>query len=964
MQKLLAVLFSTILVTLTASGPAPLPQEQDDIEEQVEALLEQMSPEQRVGQLFLVTFYGDEVLPQSDVAMLITDYHIGGVVLRPVNGNFTPDDTQVQHIYTLTSDMQSLAAHLLDETTATAEPEPEGSNNETGPFIPLLIAVDDGFSGWPTDSMPGTTRIPSNMSLGATWNPDYAYRAGQIVGFEMDALGINMLLGPNADVVEDPQPTELGDQGTYVFGGEPYWVSEMTRAYVAGVHAGSESRVVVIPRHFPGYGSADRLATVEIPTVRRTLDQLTQFDLQPFFATTVVAGDPLNVIEGVVTGHISYLGFQGDNPRQSTRPISLDSTALQVLLELEQIKPWYEGGGLLVTDSLGLRGVRRFYDSTEVTFLNRRIAQDALLAGNDLLYLGDFGLNPVIDQTQTIIDTHEFFVQAYNEDAAFQQRVDLSVRRILRAKLALYPEFTLDEVIGSEAALVEVGQGDPELNLAVAQDSVTLVSPIDRGLLVSPEPGQDIVVVTDSHTTQRCTQCDPVAAIEVDAFQSAVLRLYGPQASGQVSFADIQSFTLAQLDNLQQQGDTVTNLDVEETPVPNALELALNDAEWVIFVISDSNNTNITETLALRAYLADAPAVTEQQIVVISTAAPYYLDSTEISKLAGYYVIYDSGPSFIDVAARALYLQVQFNGASPVSIPGIQYDIIDATSPDASQIITLDVSIDGVAADVSATPATELTVVLGDTVTFRTRAIVDTNGNVVPDGTPVQFTLNYPNEGLRNTLTSLSQDGVATTSVVLDRTGLLEVTASSSPALNSSTVQLPVPDTGSGAISVVPPEITLEPTSTSASQPSPSPDGVQTAPQEEFTAEEVVTQRLVDFGDLFFSILGLGILVAVIYVGAMLSFRDTNNALLIALPALVAGLIGYNYYAMQLPGSGQWQGIFGLVWGAPIATWSGALLGVGGVLLGKELWEKWLIRYLNPRYYRREDRSQDRDQQQ
>ncbi len=962
MQKLLAVLLITILLTLTASGPAPLLQDQDDIDEQVEGLLEQMTPGQRVGQLFLVTFYGDEVLPQSDVAMLITDYHVGGVVLRPDNNNFTPEDNQVQHVYTLTSEMQSLAAHLLDETTATAVPEPEDTGAETDPFIPLFIAVDDGSSGWPTDAIPGTTRTPSNMSLGATWNPDYAYQVGQIVGREMDSLGVNMLLGPNADVVEYPQPSALGDQGTYVFGGEPYWVAEMTTAYVAGVHTGSESRVLVVPRHFPGYGAADRLATVEIPTVRRTLDQLTQFDLQPFFATTDRMGDPLNVIEGVMTGHISYLGFQGDNPRQSTRPISLDSTALQVLLELEQIAPWYQEGGLLVTDSLGLRGVRRFYDSTEVTFLNRRIAQDALLAGNDLLYMGDFGLNPTVNQTQTIIDTHEFFVQAYNEDPAFQQRVDSSVRRILRAKLELYPEFTLDEVIGSEAALNDVGQGNPELNLAVAQDSVTLVSPDDRGLLVSPEPGQNIVVITDAHTTRRCAGCEPMSAVGVDAFQSAVLRLYGPQASGQVSFADIQSFTLAQLYSLQQQGDAVTSPDVESTPVPNALELALNDAEWVIFVISDLNNANTIETSALRAYLADALAVTVQQTVVISTAAPYYLDSTEISKLAGYYVIYDNNPSFIDVAARALYLQVQFNGASPVSIPGIQYDIIDATSPDANQIITLNVSIDGAEGSISEAPATELTVALGDTVTFTTGAIVDMNGNVVPGGTPVQFTLNYPNEGLRNTLMSLTDDGIASTSIVLDRTGLLEVTASSAPALNSSTVQLPVPDTGSGAISVVPPEITLEPTSTSSSPPSPSPDGVETERPEDLPEEDTVTRRLVDFGDLFFSILGLGIIVAVIYIGAMLSFRDTNNALLIALPALVAGLIGYNYYAMQLPGSEQWQAIFGLVWGAPIATWSGALVGVGGVLLGKDLWEKWLIRYLNPRYYRREDRSQDRDQ--
>ena len=94
----------------------------------------------------------------------------------------------------------------------------------------------------------------------------------------------------------------------------------MTAAYVSGVHEGSSGRIAIAPRSFPGYGGADRLASVEIPTVRRSRDQLIQVDLQPFFSVTGNAADPSSVAEGFLVGHIRYQGFQGENPRLTTKP--------------------------------------------------------------------------------------------------------------------------------------------------------------------------------------------------------------------------------------------------------------------------------------------------------------------------------------------------------------------------------------------------------------------------------------------------------------------------------------------------------------------------------------------------------------------------------------------------------------------------------------------------------------------
>ena len=51
-------------------------------------IMEGMSVADKVGQLFLVTFQGNDTSAESDIATLVRDYRVGGVVLLPSNGNF------------------------------------------------------------------------------------------------------------------------------------------------------------------------------------------------------------------------------------------------------------------------------------------------------------------------------------------------------------------------------------------------------------------------------------------------------------------------------------------------------------------------------------------------------------------------------------------------------------------------------------------------------------------------------------------------------------------------------------------------------------------------------------------------------------------------------------------------------------------------------------------------------------
>jgi beta-glucosidase-like glycosyl hydrolase len=141
----------------------------------------------------------------------------------------------------------------------------------------------------------------------------------------------------------------------------------MGKNYIQGVHEGSTNRVAVIAKHFPGRGSSDRMPDQEVATVRKSLEQLKQIELAPFFAVTGSAsGDPSRT-DGLLVSHIRYQGFQG-NIRVSTRPVSFDSTALEQLMQLEPISGWRTNGGIVVSDDLGSQAVRKFYDPLEQTF--------------------------------------------------------------------------------------------------------------------------------------------------------------------------------------------------------------------------------------------------------------------------------------------------------------------------------------------------------------------------------------------------------------------------------------------------------------------------------------------------------------------------------------------------------------------------------------------------------------------
>lgn len=887
--------FAAALIALTAAPPRDLAEE----------LLSEMTPEQKVGQLFLVTFKGASPNDEDPIFGLIRDHHIGGVVLRAADDNFVgPPDTLA-------------AAQSLSSTLQTATYEVAAGSEGSIAYIPLLIGLTQEGNGPPySEIMSGLPELPSQMAIGATWDPGFARQVGETLGAELEALGINLLLGPSLDVLVDPTQLALADLGVRSFGGDSYWVTLMGRAFIEGVHLGSDGRLAVVPQHFPGLGGSDRPIREEISTVRKSLVQLQQIELEPFFAVTASApGQDAAIADGLLTGHIRYQGFQG-NIRDTTRPIGLDPDAFGQLLALEPFAAWRLAGGVTVSDELGAPALRRFYASLGQTFRGHLTARDAFLAGNDLLYLSEFRSDADPDQLTTVQNTLGFFAEKYRDDALFAQRVDESVLRILRLKLRLYGgSFELARVLPPAEAKEAPGPSD--LALQVARSGAALLSPpaaeVQNLIAAPPEIGERIVFITDVRTYSQCSSCELIERVGRTALESTVLALYGTRAAGQVGAWNLTSLTMADLARYLGQPPpgvpTIPILAAEE------VDAILRPADWLIFVTLKSDPA-VYGSSALKLLLDTRPElVLNKNVVVFAMDVPYDLGPTDISKIDLYYALYGKSSAFVEMAARLLFQEISAVGAPPVSVPGIGYDLIEITSPDPDQLITLTIQ-----REEQGTP-TSPGYAIGDGVIVQSGLILDHNGHPVPDRTPVEFVATYLEEGVSVTHESTTLDGFATATFTLDRLGTLTIEAKSEPAHLSEIVQLDVQE---GIVTVITP--TMEPTATLAPTTTPEP---ATATPAGSSGAEVPSDRgrgPVGVGELGLALAGVAGLAA---AGYRLSVRQGLGGVRAVLLIVIGGLVGYDYVALGLPGSQALLGSIGIL-GALLLTVLGAVAGAAG----------------------------------
>lgn len=611
---------------------------QQTITDHVNRVFDAMSPADRVGQLFVITFDGNQITQNSDIVKLIHQERIGGVVLSPTKHNFTNtkgENTPVQ-VAQLINQLQALTyGYLVQPAQALTLPLTSSlpfsgstalSTVAPAPAVPLLVGVEQQGDGYPATALRrGFTTLPSQMALGATWDPALVQAVGAIVGQELQAVGVNLLLGPNLDVVDVPRNDPVGALGLYSFGGDPYWVSQLGRAYIAGVHQGSNNGVATIARHFPGQGDIDRFPDKEVATVQKSLDDLRKISLPPFTQVTRQISPILSVTgetvatDGLMTSHMRFSALQGVTSGR-TVPMSLNPD-LKMLLDNEGLGDWYSAGGIMMTNSLGLPAIRRYYEATLHEFAYKRVALDAFVAGHDLLYLNHLSEDGAwATEKQYLQDILQFFRERYKKEAEFRVQVDNAVHRILRLKFGLYQDQvslqTNEEghnptvaplmlvppghVLRHTADLALFAADSPhrikaaDILSQVTRAAITLLYPdvenLSDVIATPPQANDQILIFSDSRLYSECEGCIAETALGPEELKSIITRLYGSElgATGQIDPERVYGRSFVELGALLDRTDATTGLATTNAPTAVATTKPLTDVQMASTPVNDA----------------------------------------------------------------------------------------------------------------------------------------------------------------------------------------------------------------------------------------------------------------------------------------------------------------------------------------------------------------------------------------
>jgi beta-N-acetylhexosaminidase len=349
------------------------------------------------------------------------------------------------------------------------------------------------------------------------------------------------------------------------------------------------------------------------------------------------------------------------------------------------------------------------------------------------------------------------------------------------------------------------------------------------------------------------------------------------------------------------------------------IEDDIKTADWIVISFTDASQG---QTALISRFLRERPDLSRgKRIVLFSFGAPYYFDTTTISKFTAYFALYSKQPQFVDVAARLLFQELTPVGASPVSISAVGYDLISVMSPNPDQIIPLFLDLEPVPVPTGLAVTPEPTPIplfrIGDTIAIRTGVIEDKNGHSVPDGTVVQFSMMLTGEGggILKQVDAVTTQGIARAAFGLDKPGLLEIHVTSEPAVISEVLQLDVSQSGAVAVTVVVPELTqsLEPT----------PEAPVVVVEDEY----ISTEGYPRFSAWLVAMIFIAFSIWVGY-GTGIRIESRRSAFRWALGIALGGLAAYNYLIFGLFGIMTWLITSGLP-GVVVFVFVGELIGFG-----------------------------------
>lgn len=293
----------------------------------VDSVYNQMSFEEKVGQLFMVAAYSNKDAEHiKSVDRLVEEQKIGGVIFFQGGPGRQAN---------LTNRFQSKAK------------------------VPLFVGID---AEWGISMrLDSTYRYPWNMTLGAIQDMSLIERLGVQYGKESKRMGIHFNFAPVLDINTNPKNPIIGNRS---FGEDKENVTNRALALMKG----SQSQgVYATGKHFPGHGDTATDSHHSLPSINFTKERINEVEFYPYKKLFQ---------EGLASVMVAHLNVPALEKRENF-PSSISYTIVTDILQKQ-----LGFKGLIFTDALNMKAASNFKQPGEIDL-------EAFLAGNDILLFAE-----------------------------------------------------------------------------------------------------------------------------------------------------------------------------------------------------------------------------------------------------------------------------------------------------------------------------------------------------------------------------------------------------------------------------------------------------------------------------------------------------------------------------------------------------------------------------------------------
>jgi len=349
-----------------------LESEEEVLDDVVEAIISEMTLEEKVAGLFVVT---PEAITGVDTAVQAGDgtkkaleqYPVGGLIYFKKN---IQSEEQIKK--------------MIENSVSYCK-------------YPMFIAVDEegGTVSRLADGLK-LENVGDMADIGNTGDTTKAYEAMKTVATYMTGYGFNLNFAPVADVLTNEDNASIGDRS---FGSDAATVAGMVTAAMNGLE---ENKVTACIKHFPGLGDASEDTHNGLVVVDKSIEELKQTELVPFVSAIE------NGANMIMIGHMSLPQISGDNT-----PATMSKEVISDLLRSE-----LQFNGVVITDAMNMGAITEYYGADEA-------AIRAFKAGADMVLMPeDFEL------------AYEGVIEAVKDGTISEDRINNSLKRVFRIKYA------------------------------------------------------------------------------------------------------------------------------------------------------------------------------------------------------------------------------------------------------------------------------------------------------------------------------------------------------------------------------------------------------------------------------------------------------------------------------------------------------------------------------------------------